>query len=394
MNVCLIASGYPSPSRPVHNIFIHEQAKEMLKHGLKVRVITAGDKGSPAEETLEGIPVLRVMIGSRSALLYPFVFTLKALKKAVQLNRVEKFDIIHAHFADHAGLAGAVISRLLRRPFVLTVHGYDVNYSKELGYGLGTRWLQRIYLFLILKSASRVCPVSHVLKEQCLNTWRVSPRRLKVIHNGTQLPQLPSRDEIDKLRAHLNLDGKRVIMSISALVELKGQQNMIAALPSVIKEVPDTMLIIVGEGPYLSRLTDLTRELSLDNHVTIINRFISRREVTRFLTICDVYALVSRLESFGIVYIEALALGKPVIGSRGQGCEDFITDGENGFLVNPTDREDLAEKLVCLLKDRDLRESLGRKGKDTVMQGYLWRHSVTQLREVYQSLRRSQRVSR
>jgi teichuronic acid biosynthesis glycosyltransferase TuaC len=387
MNVCLIASGYPSPSRPVHNIFIHEQAEEMRQQGLNVRVITSGNKDSPAEETFEGMPVSRVMSSSfKLGLIYPFVFALRAALKAAQLHKIEKFDIIHAHFADHAGLAGAIISRVLRKPFILTVHGYDVNYSKELGYGLGTRWLQRIYLFFILKSADMVCPVSHVLERQCITTWHISPRKLAVTHNGTHIPELPSQDEISRFKARINPDGKKVIMSISSLIELKGQQNIIAALPGVIKELPETVFIIVGEGPYLPSLAGLTSELGLDNQVKVINRSISRGEVTLFLAICDVFALVSRLESFGIVYLEALALGKPVIASRGQGGEDFITDGENGFLVNPTDKHDLADKLVRLLKDKNLRESLGQRGKDTVMQGYLWQHSVARLREVYSNL--------
>jgi teichuronic acid biosynthesis glycosyltransferase TuaC len=360
MNVCLIASGYPSPSRPVHNIFIHEQAEEMRQQGLNVRVITSGNKDSPAEETFEGMPVSRVMSSSfKLGLIYPFVFALRAALKAAQLHKIEKFDIIHAHFADHASLAGAIISRVLRKPFILTVHGYDVNYSKELGYGLGTRWLQRIYLFFILKSADMVCPVSHVLERQCITTWHISPRKLAVIHNGTHIPELPSQDEISRFKARINPDGKKVIMSISSLIELKGQQNIIAALPGVIKELPETVFIIVGEGPYLPSLAGLTSELGLDNQVKVINRSISRGEVT---------------------------LGKPVIASRGQGGEDFITDGENGFLVNPTDKHDLADKLVRLLKDKNLRESLGQRGKDTVMQGYLWQHSVARLREVYSNL--------
>ncbi len=387
MNICMIASGYPSQSKPVRDIFIHEQAKEMAKHGLKVHVLTPGDDDSSREETMEGVHVHRVMnTGFKPARLFPFVFAAKVMRKAAQLNRTERFDIVHSHFADHAGFAGAITSKILRKPFVLTTHGYDVYYSKELGYGLGITWLQRIYVFLILKSADKICPVSNALKKQCITRWHVNPKKLEVLHNGIYIPGLPEEDELNRFKSVQNIDDKKVILSISSLIKRKGQQNIIKALPAVIKEVPNAIFILVGEGPYLPELEHLVKELSLESYVKFTNRFADRSELPMFLSICDVFVLASVLESFGIVYLEALALGKPVIGSRGQGCEDFIENGVNGFLVDPTNTDELARRIVVLLKDRSLRESMGRKGREVVREGFLWKYSVERLVRIYEEL--------
>ncbi len=388
MNICMIASGYLSQSKPGVDIFIHEQAREMVKQGLKVHVITAGNNDdSPREETIEGVHVHRVMNGNfKPARLFSFVFAVKVMRIAAQLNKIEKFDVVHSQFADHAGFAGAITSRILRRPLVLTVHGYDVYYSKELGYGIGTTWLGRIYVSFILKSTDKIYPVSNALKKQCITKWYINPKKLEVLHNGFCIQGLPEEDDLNRFKSILNIDDKKVILSVSSLIKRKGQQNIIRALPAVIKEVPDAVFILVGEGPYLPELEQLIKELRLKSYVRMTKRFVDRSELPMFLSICDVFVLVSVLESFGIVYLEALALGKPVIGSRGEGDEDFIVDSENGFLVDPANTDELAEKIVALLQDKSLRISMGEKGKKAVTEDYLWKHNVEKLVGMYEEV--------
>jgi teichuronic acid biosynthesis glycosyltransferase TuaC len=392
MNICMIASGYPSQSKPFHDIFIHEQAKEMVKQGLKVQVITTyapGDDDSPAEESFEGVPVHRVIAPDfRPARVFTLAFTVKAIRKAIQLNKTAKFDIVHAQFADHAGFAGAITSKILRRPFVLTVHGYDIYYSQELDYGLGTTRRQRTYISLILKSADKVLPVSTAARKQCLTRWQVKPRKLEVIHNGINIQKPPAQDKLYRFKSDLNLDGKKVILSISELLKRKGQQHIIKALPAVIKEVPEAIFILVGEGPYLPELERLTEELGLKSHVKMTRRFVDRSAVQMFLSVCDVFVLASVLECFGIVYIEALSLGKPVIGSHGEGAEDFIVDGENGFLVYPNNTDELAQRITVCLKNKSLRESMGQQGKKVVMKSFLWKYNVEKLIGVYRGFQR------
>ena len=387
MNICMIASGYPSISEPSRNIFIQEQATEMAKQGFNVHVITLGDDDSPNIEINNGVSIHRVMNPDyKPTRLMPLIFAIKAMKKAVELNTSVKFNIVHSQFADHAGFAGAIISRILRIPFVITVHGYDVYYSKKFGYGLGTTRLQRIYVYFILKSANKIFPVSNALKQQCNVKWHINSKKLEVIPNGMCFNKLPERDEIIRLKSNLNINDKKIILSVSSLIKRKGQQNIIKVLPEVIKDVPDAFFILIGDGPCLPKLEQLTKDLELEKHVMFINRYISKDELAVFFSICDFFALPSVLESFGIVYIEALFFGKPIIGSRGQGVEDFIVDGETGFLINPYDRDELARKITILMKDERLRISMGEKGKKIVLEKYLWEHNVGTLTSAYKNI--------
>ena len=387
MNICMIASGYPSISEPGRNIFIQEQVNEMAKQGLNVHVITLGDDESPNVEINNGVSIHRVMNPDyKPTRLMPLIFAIKAMKKATELNKSVKFDIVHSQFADHAGFAGTIISRFLRIPFVITVHGYDVYFSKKFGYGLGTTRLQRIYVYFILKSANKIFPVSNALKRQCNVKWHINSKKLEVIPNGMCFNKLPERDEIIRLKSNLNINDKKIILSVSSLIKRKGQQNIIKVLPEVIKDVPDAFFILIGDGPCLPKLEQLTKDLELEKHVMFINRYISKDELAVFFSICDFFALPSVLESFGIVYIEALFFGKPIIGSRGQGVEDFIVDGETGFLINPYDRDELARKITILMKDERLRISMGEKGKKIVLEKYLWEHNVKTLTSTYTNI--------
>jgi len=387
MNVCMIASGYPSRSAPLRDIFIHYQAREMVSKGMNVQVIALGDDDGPADETVEGVRVHRVMRADfKPGRLLPFAFAARVARKAVRLHRAEGFDIVHSHFADHAGFAGAIVSRVLRKPFVLTVHGYDVNYSKELGYGFGVTWPQRVFVFLVLRSANKVCPVSNALRRRCIERWLVDPARLQVVHDGTAVEGPPDEQGLRRLRADLGLNGSKVILSVSSLLKVKGQQNVLRALPTVVSEVPDAVFLMLGEGPYLGELRKLVAELGIERHVRIVNRYAVGAELALFLGLCDVFVLASILEGFGIVYLDASALGKPVIGSRGQGDEDFIVDGRNGFLVEPGDTEALAGRITLLLRDERLRLEMGHRAREAVQQGFLWRHNVEKLTAVYGEL--------
>jgi glycosyltransferase involved in cell wall biosynthesis len=105
-----------------------------------------------------------------------------------------------------------------------------------------------------------------------------------------------------------------------------------------------------------------------------------------YMSICDLFVMPSWDEGFGIVYLEAMAHGKPVIACRGQGIEDVIVDGETGLLVEPKDLESLKEAMIRLLTDRRLAEDMGRKGRQVVLSDFTWEKSAQKLLKVYKEV--------
>lgn len=129
----------------------------------------------------------------------------------------------------------------------------------------------------------------------------------------------------------------------------------------------------------------MVTDLSLGAYV----RFLGRRsgtEVMNYMALSEVFVLPSWNEAFGVVYIEAMAQGKPVIGCRGEGIEDFVTDGVNGILVPPRNSRELARALAHLLAYREKAEEIGSRGKETVMARYTWFQVARELESLYRRL--------
>ena len=383
MNICVIASGYISQSKPGLNSFIHEQAVALVDKGFNVHVIAPGSKKDLRAETINGVRVHRVIVEDYGSSNLQFIaFVIKTFRKAVKLNHEIKLDIIHSHFADHAGFAGGIISRILEKPYVLTVHGYDIFYDKKLKYGQGTHLPTRLLTRFILKWPDRILAVSNAVKRQ-LEIWRIKPQKVVVINNGTRLQKIPKKEQISDFKKKYNLKNKKIILCVSALIKRKGNQNIIKALPMVIDKIPESTFVMIGRGAYKQKLENLSNELGLEKNVMILDKFFSNDELAIFYSICDVFVLMSWLEAFGIVYTEAAQMGKPIIGSRKWGAGDIILDGKTGYLVNPEDTLDLADKLTILLTNKNLRENMGKKGKENVMTNFLWEHNVKNLIRTY-----------
>lgn len=379
MNICVIASGYPSRSNPVLDIFIHEQAREMVRQGLNIHVITIGTSEDFCEEIMDGVYVHRVIRDDfKPSYLLFLAFSLKALRAAIQLNRKLRFDIIHSHFADHAGFAGAVISKLLGKPFVLTSHGYDIYYNKKLGYGLGSHLPSRLLIWFILKMPSKITVASKALKNQ-LKTWNVDSKKIEIINNGINLDFIKS-DITPKI-----IKNSQVILTVANLLPIKNIGYMLEAMPYVLEKFTDVRYIVVGDGPEREKLERIADKRELTNNVDFVGE-LRNNELPRYYSMADVFVLPSVHEGFGIVKLEAFAFGVPVIVTNGGGAVEGVDHGENGFVVPLNQPKKLAEAIITILANPELKESMGRRGKEIVMKNYLWKHNVKKVIKVYSGL--------
>ena len=152
-------------------------------------------------------------------------------------------------------------------------------------------------------------------------------------------------------------------------------------------DFPALTLEIIGHGPELSHLQVLTHQLQIGGRVRFLGRQ-SRHQVAAAMRRCTVFALPSRYEGLGCVYLEAMSVGKPVIGCRGQGIAEIIQHGSNGFLVGPDNEKELALALAMLLRDESLRRNLGRLARETVLDRLTLQQQAESLSRIYrESLR-------
>jgi phosphatidylinositol alpha-1,6-mannosyltransferase len=181
-----------------------------------------------------------------------------------------------------------------------------------------------------------------------------------------------------QLRKELNLEGKKVIVSVGRLVHRKGQDHLIESMPQILESVPDAHLLMVGKGPYLEHLAKLVALNKLENHVSFIGR-IQYAELPRFICAGDIFAMPSRsrlagleVEGLGIVYLEASSCGLPVIAGSSGGAPDAVIDGVTGFVVDGTDNQQIAKAAIELLNNPEKAKAMGMAGRQWIIDNWRW----------------------
>ncbi len=174
------------------------------------------------------------------------------------------------------------------------------------------------------------------------------------------------------LRARWGVGERPVILTLGRLVERKGQDTVIAALPALVRARPDLVYVIAGQGPDRARLEAHARALGVEAHVRFVG-FVAEAELAAAYRSADLYVMVARasahdLEGFGITYLEANAAGRAVVAGRSGGVEDAVADGETGVLVEPTSIDETAAAIGALLADPARRAALGAQGRARVEQ--------------------------
>ena len=288
-----------------------------------------------------------------------------------ELQRSLRIDLVHAHAALPCGHAAMLLSAELGIPYVVSVHGLDA-FSTEQVAGRAGEWCSRISQ-RVYRSSRRVICISERVREQVLE-GAGSTARTSVVYNGVD-PDLfsPSTE---------STSSGLTVLSVGNLIPIKGHDLLIRAVASLAPEFPSLALEIIGDGPERSRLQVLTQQLQIEQRVSFLGRQ-SRHEVVAAMRRCTVFALPSRYEGLGCVYLEAMSTGKPVIGCRGQGIAELIQHGSNGFLVGPENEKELTLALGMLLRDDQRRRNLGAAARDTILERITLAQQAEHLARIY-----------
>jgi glycosyltransferase involved in cell wall biosynthesis len=305
-----------------------------------------------------------VGLPSAGALLYAAV-----LPKVRRLHKAKPVHLIHAHAALPCGHAAVLLSQELGIPFVVTVHGLDV-FSVDHMNGYTRQWLRRISQW-VYRRASRVLCISEKVRDQV--TQGASEVRASVVYNGTDTKMFSPTSVVVS---------QPVILSVGNLIPIKGHELLLRAFAGLCSDFPDLSCELIGEGPERSRLSAVAANLNIADRVRFLGRQ-SRKHVADAMRRCTVFALPSRYEGLGCVYLEAMCAGKPVIACRGQGIEEIIEHGINGWLVGSDDAGELKDVLIRLLQDAQLRRQIGDAAHRTIVQSFKLEHQADRLVQLY-----------
>jgi L-malate glycosyltransferase len=285
--------------------------------------------------------------------------------------------IIHTHWLIPQGYIGAVFHRIRDVPHIATVHGSDLNLITH------HKILAPFGRFIICNSDAITVNSSYM--RQQLETFMPDQRgKIRVIPMGIDPEKYNKEDFSDLKKAYQT---SNIILSVGRLIDWKGTVFLIDAMPFVIREHPDTLLLIAGSGPEKDSLIRRVHELDLEKKVIFLG-VVSNQDLLSFYHSADVFVLPSinkagKTEALGVVLLEAMASGCPVIGSNVGGIPDIITDGENGFLVPEQNPRVLAEKIIYLLSDPELRAKFRCAGLSTVKTQFSWDSVSIRFSEIY-----------
>lgn len=354
--ILVITNGYPNRYKPYAGMYLKRHVQLHQESGLTVTVLSPGD-------SRHGI--------FRSSWKYTRLF-LQTLKAWVWAD----FDLVHAHWELPAGLLGLIVSRLRRKPFVLTSHGaYTDNFASR-------PWGIRQLVRLVLRGANQVITVGQMQKHTVEQIGALPAGRVHCINMGVWLPETILKSNA---RAQLGLapDGQIVIF-IGNLLHCKGPDILIRAAAQLWREDKSFLLFIGGQGVEAHNLRCLAAELQALNHVTMLGA-VPAEAVPMWFAAADVCVVPSRTESFGLVAVEAMACGTPVIAADIGGLRETITHGENGFLFPAGDSIALAEQLRQVLSDDALRGSVVEAGRRTAA-AHDMRLKAAQVKQIYEQL--------
>jgi teichuronic acid biosynthesis glycosyltransferase TuaC len=376
MHVLTLTPFYPMAEDDASGCFIAESADELQRQGTESSVIAVHpmhhSHPGPDPKAPAAIWKKYFCLPGNPGLSSAGQFLHAALKFHVrQLHAQQPISLIHAHAALPCGQAAMLLARDLGIPFVVTVHGLDAFSTRQAPGWFGRRCSavsQDVY-----RAAARVICISEQVARRVREGLGDSVR-ISVVYNGVD-PSLFTP-------ASSSATANDVILSVGNLIPIKGHELLLRSVAAIAPSYPEVQCRIIGDGPERVRLQQLARDLRIADRIHFLGRR-PRSEVAAAMRDCTLFALPSWYEGLGCVYLEAMSTERPAIACHGQGIEEVISQGENGWLIQPKNLDDLTTTLQVLLSDGPLREKLGRNGRQTVLQGYTLAHQASQLLSIY-----------
>ncbi|MDZ8188198.1 MAG: glycosyltransferase [Nostoc sp. ChiSLP02] len=247
--------------------------------------------------------------------------------------------IITSHL--NFSVATYLLKRLIGIPYWVVAHGIEV-------------WnLQNSNLQTALKYADKILAVSHYTRDRLLQEQNLDPDKVVVLPNTFDANNFQIAPKPDSLLKRYGLKPEQpIILTVARLSQsehYKGYDKILAALPQIRQAIPDVRYILVGKGDDKPRIEQLISQYQLEDCVTLTG-FVADEELSSHYQLCDLFAMPSKGEGFGIVYLEALGCGKPTLGGNQDGAQDALCQGELGALVDPDDINAIAKTIIQILQ--------------------------------------------
>jgi len=377
LKVCIVTTMFPKYKDDYYGSFVYDDAKELVKKGIEVHVVTQHNAGIPYDELMEGIHVhrFRWLEPKKFRALIHFKgikdnfrlmsYVISNFFTLISVVKKYKINIIHAHHAIPSGFISVLVSKIFGIPIFITTHGMDITtHDIDEGPLKNVKNFEEHSIFkrLIsysLNNSDKIIAVSGDLADR-IRSFGVKEENITILRNAVDITRFKPIENF-KLRKKFGFDKEDIlILFVGHLEVFKGLFELIYAFKNVKEENKFIKLIIIGDGSQKEEAKRIVNNFGLEGSVYFIGK-VPPKKIHNYYQLSDIFVLPSYTDAGGppVVFIEAMACGLPVIGTNVGGIPEGITEGENGFIVCPKDFSDLAKKLQILVNNKNLRRKFG-----------------------------------
>lgn len=318
----------------------------------------------------------QVEVNQYSVFQYPPYDIALANKMAEVINR-EKLDLLHVHYAIPHAVCAILAKQMADRDIkiVTTLHGTDITVLGD------DPSLANAIKFGIEKSDA-VTAVSNALVNQTYDL--ISPdKQIKTVYNFIDERIYQKSDDYQHLRTEFEItENEKVITHVSNFRAVKRVPDVVKSFAKIAAIMP-AKLLLVGDGPEMTIVCKLVRQLGIENQVIFLGK---QENLEELYSISDLMLLLSEKESFGLVALEAMSCGVPCIGTNIGGIPELIQHGKTGYLCEVGDIEDIAGRAIQLLRDQNLHQQFSSMSQELVRSKFKAEQIITQYEELYFNL--------
>lgn len=365
--------------------FVYDLSALLAKKGFDVIALTPHHRGAKKKDLMGGVKIERFryfltpweklcydggMLPNMKRYWYArFLMPLLIISEFWNTMRIvkrDKIDAIHAHWIVPQGFVAAIVKKLTGVPYIVTAHAGDVFPLRNPIL----KWFGKVSL----KNTFYCTVNSNATKQAVVDVARID--NVDIIPMGVDLEAFSPKKKDASIRKKLGVEGE-FILTVGRMAEKKGFRYLIEAMPLILEKLPKAKLVLIGDGPDKQMLEELARKLKLESSVIFAGK-VTHKELENWYPTADVFVLPSIIakggdtEGLGVVFLEAIASGTPIIGSNVGGIPDIIKHGETGLLVEQKNTKELAGAVVRILTDGKLNRHVTTNAIKFVRENFTW----------------------
>ncbi len=390
MSLSILMLSWEFPPFKVGGLAAHvfDLSKMLVKKGYEVHVVTCSFPDTEEYEIVDGVHVHRFdayAIPAPEFLQWDLNMNILMEIKSIEIIKKFNIDIIHAH--DWLVASAAIgLKHLFRKPLLATIHSLERGRRSGL-FNDGQMMLDQIENLLIQESWHNIV-CSQYMQSICHFSFIFPKDKMTIIPNGVRYNDFSVELNIEEKQIHHKKyanENEQIVGYIGRLVPEKGVNVLLGAVTKVLKKKPNTKFVVAGEGWHRSELERISKELLIEDKV-LFTGYLPEKDFLPYFNVADILVVPSTYEPFGIVALEGMATKTPIIVSDVGGLSEIVDHKWTGYKVPPDNSDAMADAIIELLENKDLRERIISNAAEKLTHVYDWTIIADQTIKIYERI--------